>query len=372
MGMSLVTEAALQLHFPNADAQHRTRITMIDIHARREMNSYVNLHENLFRHAYYTYTEYADEPLGVAEPVVRDEKNRENAWLDTEFHFVQGDAESLSLRKLLLSYAEEENAYLTVAVCLPDPRRALTLAMSFPQSFYRADDGAAEGLAPVSVLVQQEVGYGLLSLLAQQAGNQYGNVRPFGMLNGKLELSQTMDPMTPYMEPCLYVWGCDREQSGKELKKKARENRNARLQDVLRWKSVSNHYSAITRAMKLRCIGTPENASFYNLYKRARKNRYVLAKVEHNRWCMEKFYVGYRPLSQDEEQQLAQCSNQQTRENLQEHYKNDLFAHIALRPWQQIVDAPARFSSYFYNSVNMGWGICVLPKFVGKNNEHNK
>lgn len=372
MGMSLVTEAALQLHFPNADAQHRTRITMIDIHARREMNSYVNLHENLFRHAYYTYTEYADEPLGVEEPVVRDEKNRENAWLDTEFHFVQGDAESLSLRKLLQSFVEEKNAYLTVAVCLPDPRRALTLAMSFPQSFYRASDGAGDGIAPVSVLVQQEVGYGLLSLLAQQAGTQYGNVKPFGMLNGKLELSQTMDPMTPYMEPCLYVWNCKREQSGKELKMKAIANRKAKLQDMMRWKSVSNHYSAITRAMKLRCIGTSENASFYNLYKCARKGRYDLAKVEHNRWCMEKFYVGYRPLSRDEEQRLLQTADQQIRENLLTHYKNDLFAHVALRPWQQIVDDPARFSSYFYNSVNMGWGICVLPELVGKVAAHGK
>lgn len=362
MGMSLVTETALRMHFPNADANHRTKITMIDINAREEMYAYTNIHAHLFKHAHYTYSQYSDAPCDI-QPPEQYSTNNADSWLNTEYHFVQGNAECPSVRQLIEQASDDENAILTVAVCLPDARRALSLALSLPPSLYRKEN--------VSILVQQEIGSGLLSLINQQTNTQYARIKPFGMINEHINIENDTDTLAPYV-PLLYGLPCTPENLWNTLKGIAgphcKQTQTQEWNDMETWKKISNRYAAESIGCKWRSLGITSKHNFDYISKVAAEQAEILGKVEHNRWCMEKFYVGYRPRTPEEQTEIDAISDPILAKDKDDYYKNQILSHNALRPWHEIADktpeAQKKYSDYYHNSVNMGCGICYLKKFT--------
>lgn len=343
MGMSLVTEAAMHLHFPNSDKK-RTRITMIDLNARKEMYKFVNLNQNLFNEAYYTYTEYTDTPFG-GWPSKFSERNATSAWLDTEFHFVQGNVESNDVRELLGSFAIEKDACLTVAVCLPDARYALSVALSLPHVLYNRPN--------VSILVQQEVGEGLLNLLGQQGEQNpnYSNVRPFGMINEEIGSEAEFEKFAPYVS-IVYDSSCKGEQTWESLETRLEDPRLLRdmysnWEVIQPWERISNRYAALAYVYKVRSL-----FSFVT-----KENKEVFGRMEHNRWCVEKLLNGFRTLTKEEIDSPEYFEKR-------EDWKKERFAHYGICRWDEVCqkkEIDPRFKSFYWNSINMGMAICRLP-----------
>lgn len=351
MGMSLVTEAAMHLHFSNSDKK-RTRITMIDLNARQEMYKFVNLNQNLFNEAYYTYREYTDTPFGGCEPTFS-ERNQETGWLDTEFHFVQGNVESNDVRELLQSFVEEKDVCLTVAVCLPDARYALSVALSLPHELYNRDN--------VSILVQQELGEGLLNLLRGQSKEtpNYANVLPFGMLNEEIGTESDLEKFAPYVWT-IYDPNCAGEQTWESLEERLKDPRLIRdmytkWESMQPWERISNRYASMSSFYKEQTIfggKMPENPEdVYN------KPAEVFGRMEHNRWCVEKLFNGFRTLTKEEIESAEYFEKR-------EDWKKERFAHYGICKWDEICkrknDGDKGFVSFYWNSINMGRAICRL------------
>lgn len=360
MGMSLVTESAMHLHFPNS-GRKRTRITMIDKNARSEMYKYINLHQTLFSEAYYTYTEHQDAPMGASSPCTY-ENNADTAWLDTEFHFVQGNVECKEVRRLLESYVQEE-ANLTIAICLPDARNALSLSLSLPRCLYNRPG--------VSILVQQEVGAGLLNLLGRQTTKDphFNNVRPFGMLNEDVGVESDIDKLAPFAS-MTYIPGCTALYEPDMLLNLARDKQEvavmrAAWEKMQPWARISNRYAAASRKIKLRSVGLPDAGTCNNITSAIYgpdMNPELFGEMEHNRWCVEKLIVGFRPLTSVEQQQVDSCApDSPLRAEMLSWFKKEQFAHVGIRPWREVRSNPA-YREFYLNSINMGRAICLLPE----------
>lgn len=351
MGMSLVTEAAMHLHFPNSDKK-RTRITMIDLNARQEMYKFVNLNQNLFNEAYHTYREYRDTPFG-GWPSKFSERNAKSAWLDTEFHFVQGNVESNDVRELLGSFAKEKDVCLTVAVCLPDARYALSVALSLPHELYNRDN--------VSILVQQEVGEGLLNLLGQQSKKapNYSNVRPFGMLNEEIGAESDFDKLAPYVWT-IYDPACDGKQTWESLEARISnpqliKEMYTKWDSMQPWERISNRYAAMSSVYKKRSGLLGLEVSVDNVYKDEFAEDF--GRMEHNRWCVERLLNGFRTLTPLEISSAEYVEKRNA-------WKKERFAHYGICKWEEICrkKEEIEFRGFYWNSINMGRAICLLPK----------
>ena len=383
MGMSLATEAALLMHFPNANGKllrdqesgkllrdeegrfvrdHkriRTKITLIDMQAKHEMYKFVNLHTSLFNEMYHTYTEYEDAPLGGKRLFC--EKNAESGWLDTEFHFVQGNAECENVRDCLVSYARQPHVRLTIAVCLPDARRSLTLALGLPRELYNQEN--------TRIYVQQDVGKGMLSLLQSQNSKDcpYANVYPFGMHNVDVEDKSEPDELAMYV-PLTYVdaqygipsWASLVEISkGQEVKKKWKAMKP--------WERISNYYAAASCEYKRRSF-TVQKKGAMQTYEEIEADAALAAlygEVEHHRWCMEKLITGFRTLTKEEAHRLDSMIDSREKWCAEEKRLKCEIVHPGLRPWEKICEAYHRgvdYKGYYRSSINMGKGICFLKE----------
>ncbi len=340
MGMSLVTEAALLLHFPNSERK-RTKITMIDVNAGQEMRKLVNLHSSLFSEAHYTYTEYSNSHLGESIPIVQ---NSNEGWLDTEFHFIQAAAESMIVRVLLNKFAQEKGSRLAVAICLPD---ALLHALSLPRCLFDREN--------VNIYVQQAEREGLLKHLRNEPASPYSNVYPFGMHNVDVCGESHVDDLAIYADLTYFNHSLE---SWENLVNRVKREDAQRLKKLWLnmdlWKRISNRYAAASVQIKLNSMATSDKQIIENLIEKvyADDSARLFGEMEHNRWCVEKLITGFRKLTPEEQKQFENGESEST-------YKKK-FAHPALRPWKEICDKP-QYTSYYYPSINMGRSICFLP-----------
>ena len=101
------------------------------------------------------------------------------------------------------------------------------------------------------------------------------------------------------------------------------------LMTVHRWSNIYNAHSIPT---KLRSFGAEEPADLWNdsvLIER-------MARVEHNRWVMERLIQGYRPATVEEEQMVEFEPDKEKRKKKKKALEQDIFAHICLKPYDAL------------------------------------
>ena len=108
---------------------------------------------------------------------------RNNLFTDIFFNFIQGDILSSSVRKRIKDFVSDENAIVTIAVCIPNPADALNIGLNLPSCVY----DSCRSKRTVPVLVQQETVESVLSVnehhIPTKCYHPYKNVFPFGMLD---------------------------------------------------------------------------------------------------------------------------------------------------------------------------------------------
>ena len=85
---------------------------------------------------------------------------RNNLFTDIFFNFIQGDILSSSVRKRIKDFVSDENAIVTIAVCIPNPADALNIGLNLPSCVY----DSCRSKHTVPVLVQQETVESVLSV----------------------------------------------------------------------------------------------------------------------------------------------------------------------------------------------------------------
>lgn len=300
MGEALGIMAAQMCHFPNFinDKSKKTIITFITPNADKEMLLFKNRYAHLFEIMPSSFTDFTSG--GGAE--VESEPTLHKGWkdlLDIKFEFIKGKAEQKEIRGLIEKWAKDSNRLLSIAVCLKEPEANMEIGLYLPDIVYEKE-------MKIPVFIRQKSSGALLSLLKKDAnGNQYrkySNVYPFGMLEDCYDLTHK-DIETAKLFDYYY---------GDQKAPLTRENLDKKwnkLKIAYQW---SNLYITYSIPFKLHSLGIKEKiicesnriTKKYELRNFQEEETMILARVEQNRWMVEKLLLGYRALHPDEYENL--------------------------------------------------------------------
>lgn len=363
-GLSLAKEATHICHYPNFETQgKRTRITFIDQSADKEMVTFWNEHEDLkhlCRHrlldsgaADFEATPWTDgmESGPYAHWNQTPQVNGDNNWIDFEYQFVKGRLESESVQDFLRHAVAEQDAIVTVAVCLKQTQQAINAGIFLPREVFRS---------AIQVLVYQYHSSELLKNLSgfgndpeAQAKMRYNKIRPFGM---KTEIF-AKDSVVDYSLAKLVNYVYNRPEDTKLEHINDLDNESGLTLQEAFWRQctvadqMSSNYNANSIPTKLRYLGLDFNRSTLEEIE-ARINEpgmmEMLIHTEHNRWNTEKLLTGFRPLNAAEkaefDQMLAEKRDYKEMKNLKKSLQRGWeMAHMNIIsfPDLEIYDAPS-------------------------------
>lgn len=340
MGEAMAIEAAHIAHFPNfiRDKKKKTRITFIDSNAREEMDKFKQSFPHLFDVSYSRFidaetgTDTLSAPLDKYAGLGTD-------FIDTEWQFVHGRAESESVKNLLCHWAEDPDALMTVAVCLNLTHTSIATAMYLPDSILSKD---------IPVLVQQRITSAIIDNISggtetEEKYYKYRNLRPFGMLCECLTLDNTLLEQAKRVN---YVYTLTREHTDGNLDTEVTgDTDNPKCNEA--WNKLknespivnqwSNIYNICTIPTKLRSINIDSEriVGSYKLNSVTSDGLSHIAEVEHNRWNVEKLLLGFRPFSSEEEAEMRQTPDEKKFKN----NKKAQYIHYDIREYRQLSDS---------------------------------
>lgn len=317
MGIALGVEAAQLLHFPNFCRNHKlkSRITFIDAAADEEMNFFRGRYRHYFDLASSIYRDMNNPDKIQIFPASQKYDNVD--FLDVEFEFIKGRAESPEVQRLLADWAKDTSQQLSIAICLNFPPRSMAMGLYLPDVIYDKN---------IPIFVRQETSSALLNLLnnriKKEPLNRYSHVYPFGMTANAFDLDRRYTRRARLVNYIYYfksTYDCCPSTSPSEQELQEGWNK---LQVALQW---SNFYCADSVDLKLRSlgIGTASPACLTAVQIE------LMAEVEHNRWNVEKLLLGYRKPTPKEE---LLCHDKA----IQNKYKKKLFIHPDIRPYCEL------------------------------------
>lgn len=335
MGIALAKEAAYLMNFPNFEedsGKNRTRITFIDDNADREMNFFVGRHPGYFDIAPIRYADLSESHFTGFQETYRG--NGHN-FLDTQFEFIKGRVESEFVRDWLKEEIKDDNAIVSIAVCLHNASQSFGMAMYLPEEVYTR--GRDEKKQPwqvtdkdkvINIFVRQEKTGALVKAFSKAAKNndngnkKYANLYPFGMVDDSFALDRHNEYVAMSFD---YIYDFHKN--------------NGSLPECIpstqmllpKWKTFpasikwSNLYLADSIEFKLRSLGHTEESIKSATPSEEQIER--MAYTEHCRWNMEKLLIGYRPLNEHEKH--GGLSNRDL--------KDKMFIHHLIRPYKELL-----------------------------------
>lgn len=308
MGVALAMKAAHIAHYPNfvRDSNLKTRITFIDLNADTEFDMLRGRYSALFEQCDYRVVDTIDP----SRSYVSEGKGKE--IVDIEFEFIKGAVESRPVQEKFEEWSKlDDSRLLTIAICFEVPQKSIATALYMPQDIYSK---------ALSILVRQNVSCSTIELVGQS--RRYNRLKAFGMLDecydiddNSLLQAKRVNFIYNRIKPQVKEWLPLVDAQADELWKG--------LSTVHRWSNIYNAHSIPT---KLRSFGLEEPENLL-----ADKDLLEeMAKVEHNRWVMERLIQGYRPTT-PEENQLIKSGKKDKKE-----IEKNCFAHIYLKPYDQL------------------------------------
>ncbi len=320
MGVALGVEAAQLLHFPNfcRDRRLKSRITFIDAAADEEMNFFRGRYRHYFDLAPSLYCDMEHPEEVRVLPPNWDYGSRTD-FLDVEFEFIKGRAETPAVQQLLAEWAGDPRQQLSIAICLNFPPQAMAMGLYLPDVIYARN---------IPVFVRQETSSALLDLLnnrrKKEPLNRYSHVFPFGMLANSFDLDRRnmrRAQLVNYIYDYKGTYGTSPSATPSDHELQQAWDK---LPVALQW---SNFYCADSVDIKLRSLGFGATPPM----RLTKEQIELMAEVEHNRWNMEKLLLGYRKPTPEEE---IRCRDKAVRKE----YKEKRFIHPDIRPYCELAE----------------------------------
>lgn len=326
MGIAMGIQAAHLCHFPNFVTKGiKTRITFIDENAFREFNFLRTRYRHLFEEIDWYY-----EDIQTGEKL--DNTDSKNKFTDIEFEFIQGRIENENIQNLITEWTTAKNKQLTIVVSFNHSPVAIAAGLYLPDKVYEDQ---------IPVFVRQETSATTITMLS--SSNKYNNVKPFGMLDDAYDIKKSEDLLPKMVK---YVYDLTGKNYGKEIvfeKKNEGENtflvsfeEQALKENWTVWKDDKGADSKNTIALKFSNICNANTLKFKQRSLKIQQGQALtneqinlLARVEHNRWNIEKLLMGYRPCTHEEAEKIAkkECTKQSLRDKF---IHNDIKAYEAL------------------------------------------
>ncbi len=298
MGVAMGHTAAHLAHYPNFVTKGvRSRITFIDTNADTERDFLKGRYHELFKLARYRTIDTTVEGFDANKDVTWVNENYESHlgkdFIDVEWEFVKGGIESDEVRQYLVRIAENKNARLTVAVCLPESNAAVATAIYLPDTVYRKAQ---------QVMVYQRKESVLIKALSEGNPRYHEKLRAFGIISRCYNFAQSKE-LTVLAEQLASTYDANNKEKKKKIKSLALDSEPVDTSDSGKSELAqlwSNYYNILTIRTKMRSY----NIDYRNGGTFSDEALNILNDVEHNRWLMEQLLMGYRPMSESEQKEF--------------------------------------------------------------------
>ena len=318
-GIDLALNAAHILHFPNFDSNKPasfSRITFVDPKADAIGEEFRQRYHTLFKLSRWKSEAEWHDPLNDEEAEYRHLAAK--SFLDIEWEFLSLDFYSSQVEAYLRNCINDLNSIVTIAFCCDDSERNLRACLSLDRQLLKKAN---------MVLIRQKESAVAVDILRLQ--EDYSRCRAFGMMEDCYGESLLTDRFGKIVN-ALYA-EIDLEDTEKV------EDAWKGLKIENRW---SSNYSAGMLAVKLRSLGLDTRKIELESLEEALKaasQRHDIQRLEHNRWNFEKVYMGFSPLSREEQRLLEE--NKITEEELKGQKKHpDIVPYECLTPKVQKID----------------------------------
>lgn len=358
LAVAFATEAANVLHFPNYK-KAKTLITFIDINADREKDEFITRNRHFFEVQPYIYRDLSDgerkEAEGYRYEYVRF-SGEDAGFLDVEFEFIKGNVCSLKVQDEICRMAWEHNKtqYLSVFLALSDQRLNFAMGMNMPDAVYdsevpifirqnRSDNFVtdlrnADRKNSKSALTYSVVHDGLL--VQKKRNARYANIYPIGMNETAFSadehslrraklinyLYETADYSTYKFKGMLELSAIPASKVWAEADVYWRK-----LSVALKWSNLYNSYTIRVKQATLRAMrGLDIDDTSHDYDALSDYEVDEMARVEHNRWNVEKLLMGFRKPRSEEDKYLHPNYAGTLKGN------KKLFIHHDIRPFEQL------------------------------------
>ena len=335
--VAFAMEAAQVLHFPNGE-RVKTRITFIDKNADVEKDEFIVRNRHFFEIQPYYYQDLTENAEKKSRQLIEKSlyfthknsyKKKDANFLDVEFEFIKGDIFSKAVQDVISEWAMEHNdkQYLSVFLAMLNPHQNFVMGMNMPDAVYdkgvpvfiRQDrsDNFVTNLREADQAIIDKAKFNIHYHIedgqlkqSQPIGGRYANIYPFGMNETAYSADDTSFERAKLINYLYSTMSDNKFQSllvlnslsEEQIRKDANRYWHENLTVALKW---SNLYSAYTIPVKLAILrslrGLDINDTGQDLSPITDSEAKILAKVEHNRWNVEKLLMGYRKPHKDED-----------------------------------------------------------------------
>lgn len=416
---TIATEAAHLHHFPNFDKDNsqKTRITFIDHNADHQMPLFFTRCRHFCEVQSYLYCNMTADNAKYSPEIHKELLSKEidrHDFLDVEFEFIKGDVFSKQVQDLLSDWAVDEHQYLSIFLAMTDQRNNFVMGMNMPDEVYenktpifirqeRADNFVTnlrntddcfspenlkkvkdkttrDSLIPIYKTLENGV------VVSKQSNGRYANIYPFGMEDMAYcfdEDSLKRAKLVNYIYSFLYDVLDDLLQNNTTNKDVLKEkliteveDRKALSLDTIwseaneKWKklSVSKKWSNFYCADNIQCkLDTLQAIKGKKISKDdilTEEEMKMIAVMEHNRWNVEKLFMGFRVAKPNEDFYKIKNIEDKTLKEGEEckDTNKDLFIHSDIRPYNEL-----NIKSTLLNEIT---AYC-LPWILGMTEESN-
>ena len=365
--VAFAMEAANVLHFPNGE-KAKTRITFIDKNADEEKAEFIIRNRHFFEIQQYYYYDLSDaKDNGKEKQGIRDEfvafKGDDANFLDIEFEFIKGDVFSKAVQDLICKWADEHNQeqYLSIFLAMANQRQNFVLGMNMPESVYtnevplfiRQDrsDNFVSNLRSVDEKIRTDKKRNTYyvndggDLKKTVLGGRFANIYPFGMNETAFSADEKslacaklvnylyctlLPPDYAEFQSLLVLNAMSDEQIWAEADK---QWRSPTLTVALKWSNLYSAYNLTVKLAMLRSMrGLKMNDASLDLNPLSDNEVEVLARLEHNRWNVEKLLMGYRKPRTSEDKYAVEDKDIKSALKM----NKNRFIHHDIRPYDQL------------------------------------
>lgn len=372
--VAFAMEAAQVLHFPNAD-KVKTKITFIDKNADKEKDEFITRNRHFFEIQEYSYSDLTNELKEKKEQEGSRKEHvifpkEETNFLDVEFEFIKGDVFSKKVQDEIAKWAGEHNKkqFLSIFLVMADQRQNFVMGMNMPDAVYdneiplfirqdRSDNFVTNLRNTDRKNDDKKLNYSFVkkdgTLKKDKRDARYANIYPFGMNETAFSadehslkraklinyLYETANYDTYKFQGILALDAMSEDSIWNEADKYW-----GKLSVALKWSNLYCAYTIRTKLATLRVMrGLDIDDDSHDYQTLSDYEVEEMAKIEHNRWNVEKLLMGYRKARPEEDKFVYP-------EFADELTKNKkLFIHHDIRPFEQldiIKELDREFSRY--------------------------
>lgn len=370
--VAFAMEAAHVLHFSNGN-KVRTRITFIDLNADKEKDEFITRNRHFFEVQSYRYIDMSDgydadtyKSLPWRQPT---RFNQEQGYakyvdfdfLDVEFEFIKGDVLSASVQNLICEWTNDtKGQYLSIFLAMANQRQNFVMSMNMPDDVYdneipvfiRQDrsDNFVSDLREADETIKDDPKRNVYSVVKdgklvekKNMPGRYSNIYPFGMNETaysadekSLERAKLINYLYCTMSPSRHFQSilALNAVSKEQILTEADEHWKS-LSVALKWSNLYNAYNMRIKLFALRAKrGLKLSDKSRDTWNISDDEAELLARIEHNRWNVEKLLMGFRKPRREEDKYYDE--NKAFKAELKRN--KERFIHHDIRPFDKLDD----------------------------------